>query len=378
MTFILTNSRIDFGQGPFATLLLADFGATVLRIDRPHPLAHSSQLPPPTRDLLTRGKKSTAIDLKSSGGLCLLRELLSHADVLVDPFRPGVLESLQLSPRDLIASNERLIVARLTGFRRDGKYADMAGHDINYLAVSGVLSQLGRAGGPPYAPANLLADFAGGGLSCAFGIIMALVERGRTGRGQIVESNMVDGVAYLASMMRLGTKTPLWNMPRGNNLLDGGCPYYDVYECKDGGYMAVGALEPQFFSQLLKGLELDEELSKRRDDAATWPILREDFRAKFMQKTRKQWESIFNSTDACCTPVMEQSELEVSGYDQRHLVHLKESPGQIMKKEQAWTSEGLAPGSGGEDILHTWMGWKRGHHYGIEKGGLIKIQTAKL
>ena len=307
-----------------------------------------------------------------------MQELLRHTDVLVDPFRPDVLEGLHLSPSDLIASNERLIVARLTGFRRDGKYAERAGHDINYLAVSGVLSQLGRAGEPPYAPANLLADFAGGGLSCALGIMIALFERERTGKGQIVESNMVDGTAYIASMMRFGIKTPLWNMPRGKNLLDGGCPFYDVYECKDGGYMAVGALEPQFFDQLLDGLEMDKNLAMQRNDTEMWPTLRDAFRSKFLQKTRRQWEGVFDGTDACCTPVMGQSELEASGYDQRHIVHLQETPGRNMKQEQSWISQGLAPGSRGEDLLQAWMGWKRGRNYTVENGGLITIHNAKL
>ena len=370
--------RLTFCKAPFATLLLADYGAAVLRIDRPHPLAHSSQTPPPTRDLLTRSKSSVAIDLKSSGGLHLLRDILRHADVLVEPFRPGVLESLLLSPSDLLASNKRLVIARLTGFRRDGKYADMAGHDINYLAVSGVLSQLGRAGEAPYAPANILADFAGGGLSCAFGIIMALLERERTGRGQIVESNMVDGAAYLASMMRFGTKTSLWNMPRGKNLLDGGCPYYDVYECKDGGCMAVGALEPQFLTRLLKGLEMDETLVTDRNITDKWPALRKAFRSKFMEKTRKQWESIFDGIDACCTPVLGQSELEATDYDQRHLVHLTDTPGVDIKQENMWVSHGLAPGTGGEDVLHAWTGWKRGQDYNVENGGLMKFSRAKL
>ena len=175
-----------------------------------------------------------------------MTDLLKHADVLIEPYRPGVLESLGLNPTGLLASNQRLIIARLTGFRRDGEYANKAGHDINYLAVSGVLSLLGRKGEAPYAPANILADFAGGGLMCAFGILMALFSRTHSGKGQVVESNMVDGSAFLGTLMRYLIRTPLWDQPRGQNLLDGGCPWYDVYECKDGKYMAVGALEQKF------------------------------------------------------------------------------------------------------------------------------------
>jgi len=182
-----------------------------------------------------------------------LLDLLSNADVLIDPFRPGVLERLGLSPKDvLLKRNPRLIVARMTGFRRDGKYKDMAGHDINYIAVSGVLSMLGRAGERPHAPGNIIGDFAGGGAVCFQGILLALLSRANTGRGQVVEANMVDGSAYLAAMPRLNLETPLWSDARGKNMLDGGSPCYDTYETKDEGkYFSVGALEPQFYAALI-------------------------------------------------------------------------------------------------------------------------------
>ena len=225
-------------QGPFASLILADYGASVLRIDRPHPNAHTSDPVPSTPDLLTRHKSSISLDLKSIDGIAFLKDLLKRVDVLIDPFRPGVIEAIGLAPKETLASNPRLIIARLSGFRRDGQYATMAGHDINYLAVSGVLSGLGPKNGPPHPPANILADFAGGGLMCAFGILMALIHRAQSGKGQVVENNMVDGSAYLASMMRYGLRNPLWNKPRGENLLDGGCPWYDVYECKGVGSAA--------------------------------------------------------------------------------------------------------------------------------------------
>lgn len=234
--------------------MLADYGATVLRVDRPHPKAHlpalpnqpisrtTSSLPPPTPDLLARRKSSIAVNLKSQGGVELLKSLVAyHAiDVIIDPFRPGVLEAAGLDPDTVLRKlNPRVIVARLTGFHRDDKYAHMAGHDINYIAVSGVLSMLGRASDKPYPPANILGDFAGGGATAFIGILLALLQRERTGIGQIVEANMVDGSAYLATMPRLARKTPIWNGPRGSNLLDGGCPYYNTYETKDGKYMAV-------------------------------------------------------------------------------------------------------------------------------------------
>jgi len=307
--------------------------------------------------------------------VALLKSLLKHADVFIDPFRPGVLESLDLVPSGLLASNPRLIVARLTGFRRDGPYADMAGHDINYLAVSGVLSQLGRKDTPPYPPANILADFAGGGLMCAFGIMAALVSRGQTGKGQVLEANMVDGSAYLGTFMRFSMKTPMWDAPRGENLLDGGCPWYQVYKCKDGGFMAVGALEPQFFAKLVEGLGLE---TLQDFDRANWSALTKDFQQRFLTKSRQEWEQIFEGKDACCTPVLTQTELEQDEYEQRSAVHLTGSPGLGIPAEGQWSSEGLSPGAGGEKVLHAWMGWRRGIHYEVQEGGLIKVATPKL
>ena len=324
---------------------------------------------------MTRHKSSIALDLKASGGLALLRSLLKEADVLIEPFRPGVLESLDLAPSRLLALNRRLIIARLTGFRRDGPYAQMAGHDINYLAVSGVFSQLGRKDGPPYPPANILADFAGGGLMCAFGILAALLSRAQTGKGQVVEANMVDGSAYLCTFMRYATKTPMWDQPRGENILDGGCPWYEVYECADGGYMAVGALEPQFYADLVEGLGL--EVSQTYDRAA-WPSMKRLFKQRFLQKTRQQWENIFLGKNACCTPILSQAELEKQDYEQRPAVGLTGSPGLPIPKDNAWSSKGLSPGAGGEGLLHTWMGWRRGKDYDVEGGGLVKISSAKL
>ncbi|KAK4957779.1 hypothetical protein LTR66_013243 [Elasticomyces elasticus] len=387
----MTNSD----SGPFTGLLLADYGANILRLDRPHPSAHTAKPPPPTPDLLTRRKSSIAVNLKSPAGVELVKSLIPNVDVVIDPFRPGVLEKAGLSPEKLLLRlNPRLIIARMTGFRRDGKYRDMAGHDINYIAVSGVLSILGRAGQKPYAPANILGDFAGGGAMCFLGILLALLHRDRTGNGQVVEANMVDGSSYLASMPRLLIKNPMWDKPRGENVLDGGCPWYDTYETKDAGYMAVGALEPQFFAALLQGLQIDQSsLPGPRENRKTWPELSGLFTKTFKTKTRAEWESIFDGTDACCTPVMTQQELEGSGFDQRPPVTLKDSPGLGLTDMEAegrppstgqgigidgegWTSRGLSPGDGGEEVLAVWMGWVKGRHYGLADGGLVRIQPS--
>ena len=367
--------------GPFAGLLLADYGATVLRIDRPHPCAHTSSPPAATNDRLTRGKSSIALDFKSSASLSILLSLIPIVDVLIDPFRPGVLEGLGLAPERLLKLNSRLVLARLSGFRRDGKYADMAGHDINYLAVAGVLSMLGPASSLPHAPGNILADFAGGGTMCVLGVLLALLSRATTGRGQVVEANMVDGSAYLTTMPRLAMKTPLWDRPRGQNLLDGACPYYSVYETKDRGAMAVGALEPKFFARLIQGLDLERQVENvgKRDDRKTWPQIRKLFEARFQEKTRKEWETIFNGTDACCTPVLTQAELESSGFKQMVPVKLTDTPGKnIRAADGGWSSEGLAPGFGGEDILAQWTGWHRGRDFELDDGKLVKCNISKL
>jgi len=224
-------------------MLLADYGATVLRLDRTP--AHKSGAP---SDQLTRRKTSICVNMKSDSGLALIKKLIPNVDILIDPFRPGVLEKAGLGPEDvLLKLNPRLIVARMTGFRRDGKYSAMAGHDINYIAVSGVLSLFGRKGEKPYPPGNLMGDFAGGGAICFIGILLALLTREKNGAGQVVEANMVDGSAILATMPRLGMNGQVWSAERGTNMLDGGAPFYDTYETKDGKYTAVYVTFPQSF-----------------------------------------------------------------------------------------------------------------------------------
>jgi alpha-methylacyl-CoA racemase len=234
--FFTTNSlqecKLTHLPGPFAGMLLSDYGATVLRLDRAPATAPSDQL--------TRRKTSICVNIKTPAGVALVKKIIPFVDVIIDPFRPGVLEKAGLGPEDvLLKLNPRLIIGRMTGFRRDGKYSQMAGHDINYIAVSGVLSLFGRQGERPYPPGNVVGDFAGGGAMCFLGILLALLAREKTGFGQVVEANMVDGSAILATMPRLGLKTEVWRRERGTNMLDGGAPFYQTYETKDGKYTAV-------------------------------------------------------------------------------------------------------------------------------------------
>nr|XP_020662766.1 alpha-methylacyl-CoA racemase [Pogona vitticeps] len=282
---------------PLCGLVLADFGAQVVRVDRSPRTAVAT-------DVQGRGKRSLAVDLKQPLGPATLRRLCQKADVLIDPFRIGVLEKLGLGPDILCQDNPKLIYARLTGFGHAGKYAKMAGHDINYLAVSGVLSKLGRKDENPYAPINLLADFAGGGVMCAMGIVMALYERVTSGKGQVIDSSMVEGTAYLSSFLWKSQNIGLWNRPRGENLLDSGAPFYETYKTADGKYMAVGALEPQFYAQLISGLGLDSRKLPSQMSFSDWPEMKKMFADIFIKKTQAEWCEIFDDTDACVTPVL--------------------------------------------------------------------------
>ncbi|PTB62897.1 CoA-transferase family III [Trichoderma citrinoviride] len=368
--------------GPFAGLMLADAGASVLRIDKPPSNAERAV---PSPDLLARHKSSLVVDLKNPRGAALIKRLAKHVDVLIDPFRPGVLEKLGLGPDALLAANPRLIYGRLTGFRRDGRYANMAGHDINYLAASGVLALLGRQGEKPFPPWNILADFAGGGAMLAHGILLALLARTSSGKGQVVEANMVDGSSYLATFPRVALKTPVGNRPRGNNILDSGCPWYDTYETADGEYMSVGALEPQFFRALLKGLGLqdqeEEGWESRRHDTSLWPRLRALFTETFKRKTRAEWEAVFDGTDACCVPVLHYRELEsqqppAREGDQRAAVTLAATPLYApadYEQGGGYAGTNLAPGDGGERLLAEWAGWERGAQYDLAEGGAAVV-----
>uniref|UniRef100_A0A6B2EDT9 Putative l-carnitine dehydratase/alpha-methylacyl-coa racemase n=1 Tax=Phlebotomus kandelakii TaxID=1109342 RepID=A0A6B2EDT9_9DIPT len=286
---------VGLAPAPFCGMILSDFGATVTRIDK------ISQNP---MDTLKDGKRNIALNLKQSEGRKIVRELCKKSDVLIEPYRPGIMEKLQLGPDILMKENPKLIYARLTGFGQSGPLAQRAGHDINYLALSGVLSFLGRKGEKPTAPVNLLADFAGGGLLCAFGILAALLARQKTGRGQIVDSAMVEGAAYVASFLTRSQTLPIWGKGRGENMLDTGSFFYDTYETKDGKFMSVGCLEPQFFDTMVKTLGLEGQLTQSEDNEKGRKVLEETFR----RRTQKEWSEIFEKTDSCVFPVLHWTE----------------------------------------------------------------------
>jgi alpha-methylacyl-CoA racemase len=298
----------SLAPAPFGCMILADLGADVLRIDRAERCG--PQAPQP-RDPLSRGRRSMGLNLKDTAAVDLLLRLADDADVLVEGFRPGVAERLGFGPQTCAERNPGLIFARMTGWGQDGPLAPTAGHDIDYIAISGALSTVGRAGEAPVPPVNLLGDFGGGGMLLALGILAALVERGRSGLGQVVDAAMVDGSALLTSFIYGMLATGAWQDNRGTNLLDGGAPFYDTYATADGEYMAVGALEPQFYAALLSGLGLTDAGLPGQHDRDGWPVLRRSFAAAFAARTRADWEKVFAGTDACVSPVLRLAEAPV-------------------------------------------------------------------
>jgi len=294
------------GPGPYCAMLLADMGATVLRIDRAGPVS-ADYTPNP---VLERGRRSVAVDLKQERGRDLVLDLVATADVLVESFRPGVAERLGLGPDACWARNPRLVYGRMSGWGQDGPLATAAGHDVNYISLTGALHAIGRAGERPVPPLNLVGDFGGGASSLAFGIVCALLESRTSGRGQVVDANVFDSTGTLMALIHGLRARGRWSAARGDNLLDTGCPYYDVYTCADGRWVAVGTIEERFFRTLLDVLGLGEDpaLAGSHKDRSRWPALREALTAAFATRTRDEWADAFAGVDACVTPVLDLDE----------------------------------------------------------------------
>jgi alpha-methylacyl-CoA racemase len=283
-------------------MLLADQGADVVRLERPPSGAPAHR--EPRFDVMQRGKRSFGLDLRQPAGVELALELVARADAVIEGFRPGVMERLGVGPAECFASNPRLIFGRMTGWGQGGPLADRAGHDINYVALSGALYAIGRSGKAPVPPLNLVGDFGGGGLLLAFGILAALLESRGSGCGQVVDAAMVDGAALLTALFHGMVAEGRWSDERGTNMLDSGAPYYEVYACADGQFVAVGAIEPQFYTALLGVMGLDETDLPPASDQSAWPELKERFGSVFATKTRDEWIALAERTDACITPVL--------------------------------------------------------------------------
>ncbi|MDN5790739.1 MAG: CoA transferase [Micrococcales bacterium] len=302
----LTGVRViefaGLGPGPFAAMLLADLGADVIRIDRSGPASMPIALPSEA-DLLRRGRPSVILDLKHPDGLRTALDLIERADVLIEGFRPGVAERMGFGPDVCLERNPELVYGRVTGWGQDGPLSQTAGHDSGYIAITGALAAIGRADGPPQLPLNLVGDFSGGAMYLVVGILAALLESKASGRGQVIDAAIVDGTAHLSSMIVGLVSAGEWRTERGTNLLDSGSPFYDVYETSDGQWMAVGPLEPRFWTELLARLDLTDRAPDRRD-VDTWPALRDLLAATFRTRTRDEWTEHFADSDACVAPVL--------------------------------------------------------------------------
>ena len=292
------------GPSPYACMLLADLGADVLRLERGNPDAE----PTVSWDILNRSRDSVALNLKSDSGRDLVLRLAADADVVIEGFRPGVAERLGVGPDDLLALNPALVYGRMTGWGQTGPLAERAGHDINYIALSGALWSIGRSGERPVPPLNLVGDFGGGGMLLALGVLGALLHSQRTGEGQVVDAAMVDGAASLMAMTYSFIAAGLAIEERGANLLDTGAHFYEVYETSDGKYMAVGAIEKKFYEELLRGLGLEGADLPAQMDRTQWPHLKQRFSEIFLSKSRDEWTAIFEDVDACVTPVLSPTE----------------------------------------------------------------------
>lgn len=298
------------GPAPHAAMVLADLGAHVVRVDRPGESTGFNV----DSDLMLRGREVIRLDLKSDEGRREILRLVEGADVLIEGMRPGVTERLGVGPEDCLAVNPRLVYARMTGWGQTGPRAGDVGHDINYLGLTGALHAMGSVDSPPPVPLNVVADMGGGSMLLVVGILAALLERQESGQGQVVDAAMVDGVALLSQLVLSMRAIGLWTDQRHDNILDGGAPFYATYACADGGFVAVGSIEPRFYAALLTGLDLDPETVPNRDDKGSWPALRELFEGRFASRSRDEWVVHFAGTEACVTPVLSFDEAVVDAH----------------------------------------------------------------
>jgi alpha-methylacyl-CoA racemase len=354
------------GATPFGVMLLADLGADVVRIDRPAKVAASAYEQEragadPRKSVLDRGRRSVVVDLKQPNAAEVVLKLVEAADVLVEGFRPGVMERLGLGPEPCSARNPRLVYGRLTGWGQEGPLAQRAGHDITYIAVAGALRNVARHGQAPVPPLSLAGDMGGGGMLLALGVVAALFEARASGRGQVVDAAMVDGASTLLAMYYGLLAQGRWRDDPGTNFGDTGAPYYDVYETADGGYMAVGPLEGEFYQQMLERLGIEADAVPPRDDESQWPALRELLAARFAQRKRDEWEKIFEGSDACVAPALSFTEAprhphlaaRATYVERDGLVQPAPSP-RFSRTASVLPSPAPVRGEGAEDALHEW------------------------
>lgn len=377
---VLSGFRIvefaGIGPGPMAAMLLSDMGATVLRLERPQ--ASGLGLPRPTElNFLNRGRRSVVVDLKSAAGIALALELVSRADALIEGFRPGVMEKLGLGPDACLQVQPRLVYGRITGWGQEGPLATSAGHDLNYIALSGALDAIGRSGQPPTPPLNLVGDY-GGAVYLCMGMLAAMLEAQRSGSGQVVDAAMVDAATSMMAST-FGLKAAgLHEGPRGTNLLDSGCPYYDVYACADGQYVAIAAIETKFRAELFEKMGMDTEWLQRSHDKQQWPALREELTKVFASRPREQWCQILEGSDACFSPVlsMAQAPLHPHAQARNAFVHIgghlqpAASP-RFSRSRLPSPTPPEAPGASADAALAQW-GYSAADIQRLRQSGAVK------
>jgi alpha-methylacyl-CoA racemase len=347
------------GPGPHAAMILGDLGADVVRIERP---GKGGGAPKGSYDAMLRNRRSVAADLKSDDGRDRVLRLIAKADVLIEGYRPGVTERLGLGPEDCAKVNERLVYARMTGWGQTGPRSVQAGHDINYISLNGLLHSIGRTGERPVPPLNLTGDFGGGSMFLIVGILAALWERQTSGKGQVVDAAMIDGSSVLMTMMWGMRAGGLWSDERGVNMLDSGAPYYDTYTCADGRYVAAGAIEPQFYAEMLKGLGLDAAELPDQNDVSRWPELRARLTEAFASKDRDHWAKVFADTDACVTPVLSFGEVETEAHVTERDTFYRDGdvllPAPAPRFSRSVPSTPTSPNEPGADIEAVLRDWK--------------------
>lgn len=331
------------GPAPYCCMLLSDLGADMVRIARPH-AERGPLIPKSGQDPIDRGRTTVVLDLKSPTGRDEALSLLDRADALIEGLRPGVMERLGLGPAIVLGRNPRLVYGRITGWGQEGPWARTAGHDLSYIALTGALAAMGEPGRPPAPPLNLVGDYGGGGLFAAFGVLAALIHAGRTGKGQVVDAAMVDGAASQMTMIYGMLASGRWSTERGRNLLDGSAPFYRCYECADGRYLAIAAIEPQFFRVMMQGLGLDPAAWDQAD-REKWPALAEEIAAVVAGRTRDQWAAVFDGTDACVAPVLTMDEAPDHPHNRARGAFLDQPPQPAPAPRFSETVPSIAAGS---------------------------------
>jgi alpha-methylacyl-CoA racemase len=370
---------VGIGPCPFAAMMLADMGADVIRIDRkpdpnvpnPYPMLGTKF------DVMARGRRSLALDLKDPRARQLLLDLVAKADVLVEGFRPGVMERLGLGPDICLERNHRLVYGRVTGWGQSGPLSQAAGHDLNYVALSGMLHAMGREGSPPAPPLNLVGDFGGGAMMLAFGVVCAAFEAKQSGKGQVVDAAMTDGAALLGAMMYGLRAFGSWSDARETNLLDGGAPFYDCYACADGKFISIGAIEPQFYAQLLQLAGVEDPQFRKQWRQADWPELKRKFADLFAARTRDEWCRLLEGTDVCFAPVLDMAEAPHHPHNVARSSFVESEgvtqPAPAPRFSRTPAELGAAPSSPGQDgaaVLEDW-GWSAASVETLRRAGVL-------